>query len=109
MMTFLCLAAVAVDGDTIRCADRFDEVNGRVRIARIDAPERGEAGFAQATAAMTELIADREVRCTIIDADPRESGFQERDRFDRPVARCSADGVDIGEALVRGGFAGRWP
>jgi endonuclease YncB( thermonuclease family) len=78
-------------------------------LARIDAPERGEPGFAEATAALAAMIAGREVRCELVDADPRRAGFQDRDKYGRPVARCRADGVDIGAAMVAKGKARKWP
>lgn len=107
-LIFACLAAVAVDGDTIRCANLEDQ-GGRVRIARIDAPERGEPAFEAAKMAMARLIDGRKVRCELVDADPRAKGFQERDRFGRPVARCSAGRVDLGAALIKAGHAEVWP
>lgn len=109
---FACLAAVAVDGDTIRCRNLPDNLatgGGRVRIARIDAPERGTQGADAATAALVRLVDGREVRCELVDADPRIEGFQTRDRFGRPVARCSAGGVDLGAAQLAAGHAVVWP
>ncbi len=104
---FLCLAANAVDGDTLRCANL--DAPGRVRIARIDAPERGAPGGREATAALARMIKGREVRCTLVDADPRRAGFQRTDRYGRPVARCEAGGLDLGKELIRRGHAVRWP
>lgn len=109
MLTFLCLAAIAIDGDTLRCRDAFPEVIGRVRIARIDAPERGQRGAQEATQALAAMIENREVRCQVVDADPRRHGFQERDPFGRPVVRCFADGRDLGAAMVASGHARVWP
>ena len=105
---FLCLSATAVDGDTLRCAN-VDEANGRVRLARIDTPERGEGGYERATEALAALIAGAEVRCQLVDADPRVLGFQPRDRFGRPVARCYSAGRDLGAALIEMGHAEVWP
>ena len=107
-LAFVCLAAAAVDGDTLRCRDAFPEVNGRVRLARIDAPERGEEGYREATEALAAMIEGQEVRCRIVDADPRKKGFQHRDRFDWPVARCSAGGLDLGNAQLASRVADRW-
>ncbi len=103
-----CLAAIAVDGDTLKCRN-LEEEGGRLRIARIDAPERGAKGAAEATAALARLIEGRAVTCELVDADPRVAGIQTRDRFGRPVARCSAGGVDLGEAQIAAGHAVRWP
>lgn len=105
---FACLLAVAIDGDTLRCQN-MEEANGRVRLARIDTPERGEPDFNEATQALAQLIEGREVTCELVDADPRRAGFQSRDRFGRPVARCSAGGVDLGSTLVTAGYATPWP
>lgn len=107
-LIFLCLAAVVVDGDTLRCRN-LEDANGRVRLAHIDAPERGEAGFDEANRALAALIDGKEVRCELVDADPRTEGFQDRDKFGRPVARCSAGGVDVGAAMVAKGKARKWP
>lgn len=111
-LIFACLSAIAVDGDTIKCRDLPPDLagqGGRVRIARIDAPERGADGSAQATAALAMLIEGRPVRCELVDADPRRAGFQERDRFGRPVAQCSVGGVDLGAAQLAQGHAVVWP
>lgn len=108
VFAFLCAAAVAVDGDTLRCAN-LDQAGGRVRLARIDAPERGTPGAREATAALALLIKGHDVRCTLVDADPRRAGFQRTDRYGRPVARCEAGGIDLGGELIRRGHAVRWP
>lgn len=107
-LLFACLAAVAVDGDTLRCQNVAD-ANGRVRLARIDTPERGEPGFDEATQALAQLIDGEDVTCELVDADPRIAGFQSRDRFGRPVARCSAGSVDLGETMLARSLAKRWP
>ncbi len=104
---FICLSATVVDGDTIRCAN-IEDANGRVRLARIDAPEMRDSGGQAAKTALERLIAKREVRCEHIDADPREPGFQARDRYGRVVARCYVGAVDLGETLIAGGYARRW-
>jgi len=48
-----------------------------------------------ATQALRDATAGREVSCR-----PRE-----RDRYGRTVAVCTAGGVDLGAAMVRGGYA----
>lgn len=123
-LIFACLLAVAVDGDTLRCPEvesdgareavaalraDLDRVNHRVRLARIDAPERGERGFEEASRALALLIEGQAVICELVDADPRIAGFQKRDRYGRPVARCSVAGRDLGAAMVRMQLARRWP
>lgn len=106
-LVFACLAAVAVDGDTLRCANL--DPPALVRLARIDAPERGAPGARASRAALARLVAGKAVRCTLIDADPRRGGFQERDRYGRPVARCRAGKVDLGAAQLAAGHAVPWP
>jgi endonuclease YncB( thermonuclease family) len=105
---FVCLSASIVDGDTLRCAN-VEDANGRVRLARIDTPERGEAGFNEASAALAAMIAGREVTCELVDAEPGTAGFQRRDRYGRPVARCRTSEGDLGERMVQSNLAIRWP
>ncbi|HEY0624657.1 thermonuclease family protein [Sphingomonas sp.] len=110
-MIFLCIAAVAIDGDTLRCRGL-----GRVRLARIDAPElhgcpprrRCAPGDGKASQRNLARMLGARVTCELVDADPRKKGFQARDRFGRPVARCSSGRTDLGAAQLRGGYAVRW-
>jgi endonuclease YncB( thermonuclease family) len=90
--------ARVVDGDTIEVAGR------RVRLHGIDAPERDQAcerggrRYAcgeEAARALAELVAGRDVRC---------AGRGE-DQYGRVIAVCRADGTDLGEAMVRAGWA----
>lgn len=90
--------AVVVDGDTI-------DIGGvRYRIHGVDAPEHGQNCSAlgedwpcgrQATARLAAMTESRDVRCEAIEPDGRG----------RIVAKCFADGQDIGEAMVESGFA----
>lgn len=88
-----------VDGDTLRLGDRT------LRLARIDAPERGQscadaAGRwfdcgAAAAEALSRLVNGRSVVCLV-------SG---RDRFGRGLGVCTAGGVDLNAGLVEAGWA----
>lgn len=88
-----------VDGDTLRLGDRT------VRLARVDAPERGQtcsdaAGRAfdcgaAAADALSRLVNGRSVICLV-------SG---RDRFGRGLGLCSAGGAELNAGLVAGGWA----
>jgi endonuclease YncB( thermonuclease family) len=81
--------ARTIDGDTI-------EIGAvPVRLKGIAAPERGEPGGAEATEAMRRLIGDREVRCELTGERTHR----------RAVGYCSAGGVDLNGAMVRGGWA----
>jgi len=89
-------AARVIDGDTL------DLAGERLRLHGVDAPEAGQTCFDAAghawdcggfaTAALTALAAPG-LRCE----------GDERDRYGRLVARCTANGADIGAALVAGG------
>ena len=92
-----------VDGDTIRVRS-----GGRVETVRyigIDTPESVKPGtpvecFAHRAAAENErLVGGRRVRL--------ERDAEARDRFGRLLAYVvrEADGIEVNEALVRGGFA----
>ena len=92
--------AMAVDGDTLRVGGQ------RIRLIGIDAPElsqscRDEHGRhwlcgSEAHARLRSLVGLGLVECTSSSAD----------RYGRPLAVCSAGTVpDIGEAMVRAGYA----
>src|ERR1700747_2067052 len=95
--------ASVIDGDTI-------EIHGtRIRLWGIDAPEstqlcRGEDSLqfrcgAKAANGLDTFIARRLVHCATLSLD----------QYGRTVATCSVAGVDLGEWLVRSGFALDWP
>lgn len=87
-----------IDGDTI-------EVDGeRVRLLGIDAPEDDQicgidgASFScgdAATSKLQELIGQRQIECV----------GDDRDRYGRLIAICSVDGRDVGQEMVRSGWA----
>ena len=88
-----------IDGDTL-------EMRGeRIRLFGIDAPESGQTcqtreGRAwrcgtEAARELDLLARDRTVTCETRDTD----------RYGRTVAICTAEGVDLGSALVAGGHA----
>lgn len=115
-LTLLCAAAIPVDGDTLRCRGP-EGYRGLVRIARIDSPElhgcrkrRCVVGDGRAAwRNLARLIDGRTVTCAVVDASPSMPGFQDRDRYGRPVARCRAGGIDLGTEQLAGGFAESWP
>ena len=88
-----------VDGDTLRLGDRT------LRLADIDAPERGQtctdaAGRpfdcgAAAAEALSRLVNGRSVVCRV----------EGRDRFGRGLGTCTAGGVDLNAGLVAAGWA----
>ncbi|WP_309142400.1 thermonuclease family protein [Bradyrhizobium sp. sGM-13] len=95
--------ASVIDGDTL-------EIHGqRIRISGIDAPEStqlcGDADGrnyrcgTEAANSLAKFIDDRIVGCSQID----------RDRYNRVVAICDVDGVELGSWLVQQGHALDWP
>jgi len=102
LLLFLAFPAHAdmavTDGDTIRIGDDRYRING------IDAPERGQTcgggtdewrcGEA-ATDRLKALVTGKALDCTV----------HEVDDFGRFVATCRADGVDVGQVMVREGLA----
>jgi endonuclease YncB( thermonuclease family)/uncharacterized protein YraI len=90
--------ASVVDGDTIELHDE------RIRLGGFDAPESGaRCGrsnvYSLAANALAERIASRTVICKVTG----------RDAYGRVTADCAADGVDLGDELVRAGWARDWP
>lgn len=91
--------ARVVDGDT------FSVGPERVRLWGVDAPEGRQVcqnaqdqGYACGDAArdrLVGLIGGRAVRCEVRDRDP----------YGRAVSRCVAGSTDLGEAMVRAGWA----
>jgi endonuclease YncB( thermonuclease family) len=88
-----------IDGDTVAIGDM------RIRLHGIDAPERQQKCGGQnspmwdcgawVTAEVRARYDGRQAACTALEVD----------RYDRIIARCRVNGVDIGAALVEGGLA----
>lgn len=89
---------VVIDGDTLNMTGE------RIRLVGIDAPERqqtcqrGDQAWAcgkDAKALLANMIAGKAVECEPLD----------RDAYGRTVARCYADGRELGSIMVREGLA----
>ncbi len=81
-----------VDGDTV------DLGNGQtVRLAGIDAPERGECGYAKATRNLEKLVLGKKVRLGESDEDT--------DRYGRLLRYIDVRGRDAGLAQIKAGLA----
>jgi endonuclease YncB( thermonuclease family) len=94
--------ADVIDGDTLRIAGET------VRLHAIDAPEAGQrcadaAGGTWECGAAATAALERLARGGLVCAG------RERDRYDRLVAKCFAQGRDVGAALVRSGAAFAYP
>ena len=116
---FICAQALAIDGDTLKCAFLNDGRAVNVRLAGIDAPElpghcrRGRdcaPGDPYVSKRVLQILADAgTVECEQVDANPSRRGFQDLDPWRRPVARCAVDGKDLGDALLSMKLARKWP
>ncbi len=86
------LVVHVVDGDTV------DLANGeRVRLVGMDTPERGECGYEESSARLSQLVLGRRVR--LVESD------EDRDGYGRLLRYLDVDGVDAGLTLVREGHA----
>lgn len=74
-----------IDGDTFETASRKNPV----RLANVDAPEKGQAGAAKATAALRNLIQGKEVFIDTV----------ARGKYARSVANVKADGKSVNRAM----------
>jgi len=82
-----------VDGDTVKVLTAAKQ-QIRVRIAFVDAPEKGQAFGQRAKAAMSELVFGKDVKLR-----PHTI-----DRYGRVVARVLVDGQDAGLELLKQGL-----
>lgn len=86
------LVSRVVDGDTLELG------NGEtVRLVGIDTPERGECGYAEATANLERLTLGRAVRLAVSDED--------RDRYDRLLRYVDVGRIDAGLNQIDRGLA----
>ena len=74
-----------IDGDTFQTASRKNPV----RLANVDAPEKGRPGAAQATQALKNMIQGKDV---FVDTVARDS-------FGRSVAKVKVAGKSVNKAM----------
>lgn len=91
-LLYIFLACTAIDGDTLRCGDE------RVRLARIDTPEKREVGFREAKDHLAVLIRGHEVRCIV----------RKREKYGRLLGECSAAGQNLSDAMLASGLSERY-
>ncbi|MFM7108147.1 MAG: thermonuclease family protein [Planctomycetaceae bacterium] len=82
------------DGDTLRCLDA-DDVQHKVRLHGIDAPEIGQAF---GTKSREQLAALAMGHMTIVD-------HRGEDRYGRTLARLEVDGRDVSREMIAAGMA----
>ncbi len=76
-----------IDGDTFRTASR----KGSVRLANVDAPEKGRPGSAKATEALRRMIEGKEVRIDTVS----------RDKYRRAVAKVYDGRKSVNKAMMK--------
>ncbi len=74
-----------IDGDTFETASRKNPV----RLANVDAPEKGEPGAAKATDALRKMIQGEEVTIDTV----------ARDSYGRSVANVKVGGKSVNKAM----------
>lgn len=89
----ICLVIAISDGDTITA--QCPEQKITVRIAEIDAPEKGQAFGTKATLSLASL-------CFKVQAEIKP---EKRDKYGRTVARVTCNGVDVSSHQVGAGMA----
>lgn len=93
----MCLVIGIADGDTLtaRCETPTGMENIKVRLAEVDAPEKGQAFCTRSK----QHLSDNCFR------KPAEVRPQTKDRYGRTVARVTCAGVDANAEQVRAGMA----
>jgi endonuclease YncB( thermonuclease family) len=76
-----------IDGDTFQTSSR----KCSVRLANVDAPEKGEPGAAKAKRALSNLIQGQQVQIDTV----------ARDTYGRAVAKVKVDGKSVNAAMNR--------
>ena len=91
------VASRIIDGDTIEATDG-DGHTEKVRLIGIDTPERGECGFNESGARLSELILKSSVQLV-------PGGTDNRDRYKRLLRYIDIGKIDAGLVLIQEGFA----
>ena len=96
-VALICLVIAIADGDTLtaRCETPAGTENIKVRLAEIDAPEKGQPFGTRSRQHLADLCFQKPSTVT-----PRT-----KDRYLRTVATVGCDGVDAGTEQVRAGMA----
>jgi micrococcal nuclease len=84
-----------VDGDTLWLKTAADSEPVVVRIEGIDAPESCQPGGSESTQALTKLALNRNVTVRVAT----------KDEYGRSVGKVFDGGTDIGDRMVRDGYA----
>lgn len=92
-----CIVIGVSDGDTLtaRCETARGFENLKIRLAEIDAPEKGQAFGSRSKQRLAELCFGKHADVAVTD----------KDRYLRTVAHVSCEKVDAGTEQVRAGMA----
>ena len=83
------------DGDTITVLDEMDKGNFKIRLDKIDAPEKKQAFGNRAKQFLSALIFGKQVAVR----------FKAVDRYGRILGTVFCDGVEINLVMVQNGYA----
>ena len=89
-----CLVVKVSDGDTFSCNKGYNNII-QVRLADIDAPERGQPYGNQARKKLNSLIYKKTVRLT----------NERQDKYGRTVATVFSGSLNVNLAMIESGFA----
>lgn len=96
-----------IDGDTLVVEARGSAMH--VRIAGIDAPERGQPGYAEATRALESLVVGKALVLDWSGITGRQKVFGVPvDPFGRVLARVRVGELDVGQWMLDHGYAVQW-
>ncbi len=95
-----CELVRVVDGDTI--VVRWRGAEERVRLLRVDTPERGMSGYTESVEFLRKFLTGKRIELEFEGATP------ERDRLGRLLAYVYADGVNVNVEIVRAGWSPFW-
>jgi endonuclease YncB( thermonuclease family) len=106
----LCIPALAQAADVtgvpkIRDGDQVTIGSTRIRLAGIDAPNLDQLCLNAASERWTCGVAARDGLVAYVGTKSWTCHVQRTDRFGRSVAKCEVDGEDIGQWLVKNGWA----
>ena len=86
---------VVSDGDTIIVLDEMDKGNFKIRLAKIDAPEKKQAFGNKAKQFLSSLIFGKQVSIR----------YKAIDRYGRIIGLVYCDGAEINLVMVQNGYA----
>lgn len=91
------LVVKVVDGDTL-WVEGDGTSKEKIRLIGYDTPEKGECGFDDATAYLTNLVDGKSVTL--------ESGVSsDKDKYNRLLRYVSVNGKDVGTSMIEAGLA----